>query len=139
MSYNDKIKRWIERELEKLSSSLPTERITLEEAVAGRLEVKAKDGSRIAFNKEDVEELKKHVPKALWKRFTLPIVIVKNPEYGPGHFEVYGSELERRVVAEILGILEYKRGDRLIIRSDQVERLLKKFKSIISIGLIFRV
>lgn len=138
MSVNSRFKIWIEKELEKIKGSFPSERITLAEAIRGRLEVKSRNGSIIRFSREDVEELKNIVPRHLWDKVRLPILIVKNPELGSYHYEVYCTDIEREIISKILG-LEGFRGEKLIISFEEVEHLLKKFKSLIYIGLVLGI
>lgn len=136
MNIDSKFKTWIEEEIKKLIGSFPSEKITLEEAVRGKLEIKSRDGSVLRFRREDVEELKKAVPRHLWKTVKLPIIVIKNPDYGPSHYEIYCSTREREIIADILELSNYVVGEKLIVTLDVVEALLKKFKSLVYIGLV---
>ena len=140
MNDHEQIHKILLSEVEKLSKTMPKERVSLEDIIfKGKYHIRAGDDLEIHFEPQDVEELKRYVPRYMWRHFKLPIIVVRNPDYGPGIFEVYGSTLEKLVISKILGDVKLDKDGRLIIKTHHVEKLLKKFKSLISIALVFRV
>jgi len=133
------ISNYLWREIEKLKSSMPKHRRSLKELLeSNETYVLTNDEVRIVFDKDELVEFSKYVPERYWDKVLLPLILVRDPRLGPGMFEVLASEIEKRALLKILGENSYYEGEKLILRTDQVEKLLKKFKSLIHIVILFR-
>lgn len=114
--------------LKDFVSFYPQEFVTLREALDGKLEIKLNGGFTHHFNEEEVKRLSKIIPIYMWSLIKLPFVIVKTLQ--PGEYLVNGSEWELKALSLILD-KDVKFG----LRTGDVEKLIKNFKSLIIITL----
>jgi uncharacterized protein (UPF0216 family) len=95
--------RILQFELARLNAHLPSQRITLKEALASSSpQVVARDGSKHKFERGELEFLSKILPADEWDRLRLPILIAINPKLGRGAAEISG-EVEVKVISQVLG------------------------------------
>ena len=124
------IKAYIEREVRRLLSVGPARRYTLAQLLRSPCPViELSDGSVIKVDDKELRELASLVPEPLWERITLPILLVRDLDLGPGAYEVYGSRYEKALIARILGV-EYRRDERLVIYSPHVSEIIRRFKTL---------
>jgi len=123
----------ISKLIEKINAHMPKERKTLAELLAEEEPfVEAVDGSKIYFKRGDLERLAERLPRELHGKIFLPIVVVRRLELGKGIYVVYGGALEKRLVADLLGLR--KAEGELQLYRPQVSLLLSKLKSLLTIG-----
>ncbi|MHC1586666.1 MAG: DUF61 family protein [Candidatus Hecatellaceae archaeon] len=123
----------ISKLVEKLNAHMPKERKTLAQLLAEEDPyVEAVDGSKIYFKRRDLERLAGRIPRELHGRLHLPIVVVRRLEMGKGIYVVYGGEVEKRLVANLLGLSQVE-GEIQLYRP-QVSELLSQLKSLLTIG-----
>jgi len=122
----------IERLVKKLNAHMPKDRKTLAQLLAEEEPyVEAVDGSKIYFKRKDLESLAETIPRELHPRLYLPIVVVRRLELGKGVYTLYGGKVEKRLVAELLGL---QREGEIHLYRPQVSELLSKLKSLLTIG-----
>ncbi len=106
---------------------MPSEYVSLKEAVEGKLEISLNNGLKHRFDAEEVRKLSSIVPLYLWSMVRIPFIMVKLSS--PGEYSINGSEWDRRAISLILNDLGS------VISVGQMELLLREFKSLIFITL----
>lgn len=86
-----------------------------------------RDGTKHYFHRRELEYLASLLPKSLWGRLKLPIVIVLSPELGEGAAVINGG-LECYIVCRVLGI-KYEGQENMIIYRPQVVELRRKLRT----------
>jgi uncharacterized protein (UPF0216 family) len=128
-------KTLIKEEIRKLNLHLPKNRKSLKELLSENDPyVEAVDGSKIFLKKRDLDSAAKIIPESHQNLLRLPIVIFRRMEMGRGIFTVFGDETEKFFVRKALGLTEQWKGGEVYLYRVQVQELLSKFKSLISIG-----
>ncbi|AWR99968.1 DUF61 family protein [Metallosphaera hakonensis] len=113
--------------LRDILDSMPSEYVSLKEAVEGKLEISLNNGLKHRFDAEEVRKLSSIVPLYLWSMVRIPFIMVKLSS--PGEYSINGSEWDRRAISLILNDLGS------VISVGQMELLLREFKSLIFITL----
>jgi uncharacterized protein (UPF0216 family) len=91
-------------EIERINSHLPAEYKTLREIVSSNLpSVKARDGSDIIIDREDLDILGKVLPPELHEKLKLPLVFVRRMDLGVGAYELVGGIVEAFTVLRVMG------------------------------------
>ncbi len=123
-----------EVELKKLNESLPRERRRFSDlSNESRPAYKNLAGETVYFNKEELEEFAKAIPKGGSSMIRLPIVIVRESALKKGTYLVDGNEFEVEAVNRLLDRPPYN--NRYLFRPEVLE-LTKRFPSIITFGFI---
>lgn len=106
----------------------PQEFVTIREALDGKLEIRVSGGFTQSLEFSEVKKLSGVVPIYLWSLVKLPFIIVKTLE--PGEYLVNGSEWEKKALSMVIG-----KDVSLGLRTGDIEKLIKEYKSLIIITL----
>ncbi len=111
--------------IQTMNQHLPSRRLDLMQLLAmDKPGVKGKDNSFFIMDKAELQLISQCLPRFLWSRLRLPLLIEMSPDYGSGAARVQG-EAEVEVVAKILG-KDRPRERQMIIYLPDVRELRRK-------------
>lgn len=111
--------------IQTMNQHLPSRRLDLMQLMAmDKPGVKGKDNSFFIMEKSELELISQSLPRFLWSRLRLPMLIEMSPDFGNGAARVQG-EVEVEAVAKILG-KERPRERQMIIYLPEVRELRRK-------------
>lgn len=111
--------------IQTMNQHLPSRRLDLMQLMAmDKPGVKGKDNSFFIMDKAELELISQCLPRFLWSRLRLPLLIEMSPDFGNGAARVQG-EVEVEAVAKILG-KDRPRERQLIIYLPDVRELRRK-------------
>ncbi|MDD4652291.1 MAG: DUF61 family protein [Methanothrix sp.] len=111
--------------IQTMNQHLPSRRLDLMQLMAmDKPGVKGKDNSFFIMEKSELELLSQSIPRFLWSRLRLPLLIEMSPDFGNGAARVQG-EVEVEAVAKILG-KDRPRERQMIIYLPEVRELRRK-------------
>ena len=111
--------------IQTMNQHLPSRRLDLMQLMAmDKPGVKGKDNSFLIMEKAELELISQSLPRFLWSRLRLPLLIEMSPDFGNGAARVQG-EAEVEVVAKILG-KDRPRERQMIIYLPDVRELRRK-------------
>ncbi|AWR95004.1 DUF61 family protein [Acidianus brierleyi] len=113
-------------------SSLPSEFVTLNDAVQGKNKIKLKNGFIHEMDKNEILKLSNIIPLYLWALIKVPFIILKLET--PGEYTINGSEWDKKALSIVLNKDTGK-----FISSLDVEKLMKDYKSLIFITLSYSI
>lgn len=90
--------------------------------------IKGKDNTFFVMDRPELELISSSIPRFLWQRIRLPILIEMSPDLGSGTARIQG-EIESEAVSKILGLKRENAWDRksfLIIYLPDVRELRRK-------------
>ncbi|MDD4446893.1 MAG: DUF61 family protein [Methanothrix sp.] len=89
--------------IQTMNQHLPTKRLNLAELMTmEKPGIKGRDNTFFIIDKAELELISQSIPRFLWSRLRLPLLIEMSPDYGNGAARVQG-ETEAELVAKILG------------------------------------
>ncbi len=111
--------------IQTLNQHLPGKRLTLTDLLGmEKPGIKGKDNSFFIMDKSELELISQSLPRFMWNRLRLPMLIEMSPDFGSGSARVQG-EAEVEVVSKILGKSRtYEK--QLIIYMPEVRELRRK-------------
>lgn len=111
--------------IQTLNQHLPGKRLTLAELLAmEKPGTKGKDNTFFIMDKPELQLISESLPRFMWNRLRLPMLIEMSPDFGSGSARIQG-EAEIEVVSKILGKPRtYEK--QLIIYMPEVRELRKK-------------
>jgi len=132
-------KTLLKHEVERINEHLPKEYRTLSELLSMETpSVKARDGGEIIFDRGELEYVASLLPKELHSKLTLPIVLMRRIDLGPGVFSVSGGKVEAYVALRVLnegGHVDYEKVETpLYIYRPQVQMLRRRLRTLTVIG-----
>ncbi|MFA6372387.1 MAG: DUF61 family protein [Methanothrix sp.] len=111
--------------IQTMNQHLPSKRINLAELLAmEKPGTRGKDNTFFIMDKPELDLISKSLPRFLWSRLRLPMLIEMSPDYGSGAARVQG-EPEVEVVSKILG-KENLHAKQIIIYLHEVRELRRK-------------
>jgi uncharacterized protein len=111
--------------IQTMNSHLPNKRINLAELMAmEKPGIKGKDNTFFIIDKGELDLISKSLPRFLWSRLRLPMLIEMSPDYGNGAARIQG-EVEVELVCKILG-RERVHSRKMIIYLPDVRELRRK-------------
>jgi len=111
--------------IQTMNQHLPTKRLNLAELMTmEKPGVKGKDNTFFIIDKAELDLISQSIPRFLWSRLRLPMLIEMSPDYGNGAARVQG-EPEVELVAKILG-KERPHERQIIIYLPEVRELRRK-------------
>lgn len=122
-SFGDK--KILVKTIQTLNQHLPSKRFTLAELIAmDKPGIKGKDNTFFVIDKAELDLISKSLPRFLWNRIRLPMLIEMAPDFGSGSARIQG-EAEVEAVSKILG---KNRPDKkfIIIYMPEVRELRRK-------------
>jgi len=134
----------LEHEIDTLNDHLPRARIRLVDLLKeDDPHYTTRSGEKSVFKVEELEWLRKAVPKKLHDSIRLPIVILRRLDQGPGIHSVSGNKTELFMIHKLLGYddLEWEnfaawKSIEHIARP-QVQIIRQKLPSTTSLGIVF--
>lgn len=111
--------------IQTMNQHLPGKRLTLTELLAmEKPGTKGKDNTFFIMDKPELQLISESLPRFMWNRLRLPMLIEMSPDFGSGSARIQG-EAEIEVVSKILGKPRtYEK--QLIIYMPEVRELRKK-------------
>ncbi|AWR97798.1 DUF61 family protein [Acidianus sulfidivorans JP7] len=117
----------IELGLKDILSGLPSERVTLKDALSGHLKIRLNNGTFHNLDEREVKDFSSKIPLYLWSLVKIPIIITKSFEVG--EYDILESEWDKKALGYVLG------RDFLYLTTVDVEELLRSYKTLIFITL----
>jgi hypothetical protein len=118
-------KKVIIKTIQSMNQHLPPKRRNLADLLSDEKPgVRGKDNAFYIMDKPELELISNSIPRFLWQRLRLPILIEMSPDLGSGAARIQG-QVESEVVAKILG-KEKPHADNLIIYLHEVKELRHK-------------
>jgi len=111
--------------IQTMNQHLPSKRLNLQDLLAmEKPGVKGKDNTFFIMDKPELELISQSLPRFMWSRLRLPLLIEMSPDFGSGAARVQG-EAEGEVVSKILGKVR-PQGKQMIIYLPEVRELRRK-------------
>jgi uncharacterized protein (UPF0216 family) len=111
--------------IQTMNQHLPTKRLNLAELMTmEKPGIKGRDNTFFIIEKAELDLISQSIPRFLWSRLRLPLLIEMSPDYGNGAARVQG-EPEAELVAKILG-KDRPRERQIIIYLPEVRELRRK-------------
>ena len=89
--------------IQTMNQHLPNKRLNLTELLTmDKPGIKGKDNTFFIMDRAELDLISQSIPRFLWSRLRLPMLIEMSPDYGSGAARVQG-EPEVELVAKILG------------------------------------
>lgn len=111
--------------IQSMNQHLPNKRINLAELMTmEKPGIRGKDNTFFIVDKAELDLISESLPRFLWSRLRLPMLIEMSPDYGSGAARVQG-ETEVELVAKILG-KERPHERQIIIYLPEVRELRRK-------------
>jgi len=111
--------------IQTMNQHLPSRRINLTELLAmEKPGIKGKDNTFFIMEKAELDLISQSLPRFLWSRLRLPLLIEMSPDFGSGAARVQG-EPEVELVSKLLG-KERPQAKQMIIYLPEVRELRRK-------------
>jgi uncharacterized protein (UPF0216 family) len=111
--------------IQTMNQHLPSRRINLTELLTmEKPGIKGKDNTFFIMEKAELDLISQSLPRFLWSRLRLPLLIEMSPDYGSGAARVQG-EPEVELVSKLLG-KERPSAKQMIIYLPEVRELRRK-------------
>lgn len=118
-------KNLLVKTIQTMNQHLPSKRLRLTELLEmEKPGTRGKDNTFFIMDKPELELISQSLPRFMWGRLRLPILIEMSPDFGSGAARVQG-EAEVEVVSKILG-KERPSGTQIIIYMHDVRELRRK-------------
>jgi uncharacterized protein (UPF0216 family) len=118
-------KNMLVKTIQTMNQHLPNRRINLTELMTmEKPGIKGKDNTFFIMDKTELDLISKSIPRFLWSRLRLPMLIEMSPDFGNGAARVQG-EPEVELVSKILG-KERPQAKQIIIYLPEVRELRRK-------------
>jgi hypothetical protein len=111
--------------IQTMNQHLPSRRINLTELLAmEKPGIKGKDNTFFIMEKAELDLISQSLPRFLWSRLRLPLLIEMSPDFGSGAARVQG-EPEVELVSKLLG-KERPQAKQMIIYLPEVRELRRR-------------
>ena len=119
-------KQMLIKAIQTMNQHLPGKRQPLGELMTmDKPGIKSKDNTFFIMDKAELDLISKSLPRFMWNRLRLPLLIEMSPDFGSGSARIQG-EVETEVVSKLLG-KERRMGDKfMIIYMPEVRELRRK-------------
>ncbi|RQW79394.1 MAG: DUF61 family protein [Methanothrix sp.] len=118
-------KNLLVKTIQTMNQHLPSKRLRLTELLEmEKPGTRGKDNTFFIMDKPELELISQSLPRFMWGRLRLPMLIEMSPDFGSGAARVQG-EAEVEVVSKILG-KERPSGTQIIIYMHDVRELRRK-------------
>jgi len=118
-------KKILVKTIQALNQHLPGKRLPLTELLAmEKPGVKGKDNTFFIMDKAELELISQSLPRFLWNRLRLPLLIEMSPDFGSGAARIQG-EVETEMVSKLLGKASPE-GKSMIVYLPDVRELRRK-------------
>lgn len=111
--------------IQTMNQHLPSKRLSLTELLSmEKPGIKGKDNTFFVMERAELDLISQSVPRFLWSRLRLPMLIEMSPDFGNGAARIQG-EAEAEVVSRILN-KPRPQGRQIIIYLPEVRELRRK-------------
>jgi uncharacterized protein (UPF0216 family) len=118
-------KKILIKTIQTLNQHLPGKRLNLNELLSmEKPGVKSKDNTFFIMDKKELELISQSLPRFLWNRLRLPLLIEMSPDFGSGAARIQG-EVESETVCKLLG-KSRPEGKSIIVYLPEVRELRRK-------------
>ena len=119
-------KRMLIKTIQTLNQHLPGKRLPLTELLAmEKPGIKGKDNTFFIMDKAELELISQSLPRFLWNRLRLPLLIEMSPDYGGGAARIQG-EVEAEMVSKLLGKHRRPEDKSMVIYMPDIRELRRK-------------
>jgi len=102
VSLDDKLSKFLKREIESVNLHLPKTRVSLEEALQGKNFYMSREDVELYINEKEIEILSKFCPEIKYKDVFLPILVIRRRDLGKGVYVISGDLIEQFLVVKAL-------------------------------------
>ncbi len=118
-------KNLLVKTIQTMNQHLPSRRLSLTDLLGmEKPGIKGKDNTFFIMDRKELELISASLPRFMWSRLRLPLLIEMSPDFGSGAARVQG-DAEGEVVCKILGKAK-PHGKQLIIYLPEVRELRRK-------------
>ena len=118
-------KNLLVKTIQTMNQHLPSKRLKLTELLEmEKPGIRGKDNTFFIMDKPELELISQSLPRFMWSRLRLPLLIEMSPDFGGGAARVQG-EVEVEAVSKILG-KDRPQGKQIIIYMPEVRELRRK-------------
>ncbi len=118
-------KNLLVKTIQTMNQHLPSKRLRLTELLEmEKPGIRGKDNTFFIMDKPELELISQSLPRFMWSRLRLPLLIEMSPDFGSGAARVQG-EVEVEAVSKILG-KDRPQGKQIIIYMSEVRELRRK-------------
>jgi uncharacterized protein (UPF0216 family) len=118
-------KNLLVKTIQTMNQHLPSKRLNLQDLLAmDKPGIRGKDNTFFILDKSELELICQSLPKFMWSRLRLPMLIEMSPDFGSNAARVQG-EAEGEVVSKILG-KKYLHEKQMIIYMPEIRELRRK-------------
>lgn len=118
-------KKMLVKTIQTMNQHLPSRRLNLSELMTmEKPGIKGKDNTFFIMDKGELQQISQFLPRFMWNRLRLPILIEMSPDFGGSAARIQG-EAEVEAVSKILGKSEQDRKF-MIIYMPEVRELRRK-------------
>ncbi len=118
-------KKILIKAIQTLNQHLPGKRLPLTELLAmEKPGIKGKDNTFFIMDKVELDLISQSLPRFLWNRLRLPLLIEMSPDFGSGAARIQG-EVETEMVSKLLGKARPE-GKSMIVYLPDVRELRRK-------------
>ena len=119
-------KKVLIKNIQTLNQHLPGKRLPLTELLSmEKPGIKGKDNTFFMMDKAELELISQSLPRFLWNRLRLPLLIEMSPDFGSGAARIQG-EVESEIVSKLLGKHHCPEDRSIIIYMHEVRELRRK-------------
>ena len=123
-------KKVLIKNIQTLNQHLPGKRLPLTELLSmEKPGIKGKDNTFFMMDRAELELISQSLPRFLWNRLRLPLLIEMSPDFGNGAARIQG-EVESEVVSKLLGKHHRPEDRSIIIYMHEVRELRRKLPTI---------
>jgi uncharacterized protein len=119
-------RRMLIKTIQTLNQHLPGKRLPLTDLLAmEKPGIKGKDNTFFIMDKAELELISQSLPRFLWNRLRLPLLIEMSPDFGSGAARIQG-EIESELVSKLLGKHRLPEDRFIVIYMPEVRELRRK-------------
>ncbi|VVB68004.1 Uncharacterised protein [uncultured archaeon] len=118
-------KNLLVKTIQTMNQHLPSKRLNLTDLlIMEKPGIKGKDNTFFVMDRVELDLISQSLPRFMWSRLRLPMLIEMSPDFGSGGARVQG-EAEGEVISKILGKAR-PQGKHMIIYLPEVRELRRK-------------
>ena len=102
VSLDDKLSKFLKREIESVNLHLPKTRVSLKDAIQGRNFYMSREDEEIYIDTKEIDVLSKLCPENKLKDVFLPILVIRRRDLGRGAYVITGELISQYLVLKAL-------------------------------------
>jgi uncharacterized protein (UPF0216 family) len=119
-------KKILIKAIQTLNQNLPGKRLTLTELLSmEKPGIKSRDNTFFIMDKPELDLISASLPRFMWNRLRLPLLIEMSPDFGGGSARIQGA-VETEVVSKLLGKRHRPEDKSIFIYMPEVRELRRK-------------